>query len=322
MEDFNLTTKARVGLARGEDRRANVYQALDRVRAEVEAKLASQVMLKPNFLSGKNQLACSHVDAMRGALDFLMSTPTPPTEVLIAEAGNEEYPGQALENFGYHALQNEYNVAIRFVDLHLETEWVETPVVLADRSETTVRMPKTVLDCPCTISMAVAKTHDACVVTLALKNMIMGTIYKPDRIKMHGYRTHAERVLPTEAQILNINLIRLARFLGPDVAVVDGSRGLQGNGPGGEDGIAFGVAAASADVFAADAVMTKAMGFEPLEMGLLHYGHQLGMGVADLSQIEVRGAAIHEVIVPFKPHETTPLQLQWQTADAVALINA
>jgi uncharacterized protein (DUF362 family) len=320
-EDTILTAQARVGLARSEDRRASIYRALDLVRADVEAKLAAQVMLKPNFLSGKNQLASSHVDAMRGALDFLLSTPTPPTEVTIAEAGNEDYPGQALETYGYHALQDEYNVTIRFADLHNETEWVETPVILADRSETTVRMPRTVLDCPCTISMAVAKTHDACVVTLALKNMIMGTIYKPDRIKMHGYKSHAERVLPTEAQILNINLIRLARFLSPDIAVVDGTRGLQGNGPGGEDGVSFGVAAASTDVFAADAVMSKAMGFEPMEIGLLHYGHELGMGISDLAQIEVAGTSVHEVIVPFKPHETTHLQLQWQTADAADLLH-
>jgi uncharacterized protein (DUF362 family) len=168
--------------------------------------------------------------------------------------------------------------------------------------------------------MAVAKTHDVCVVTLALKNMIMGTICKADRVKMHGFNSHAERVLPTEAQVLNINLIRLARFLSPDIAVVDGMRGLQGNGPGGEDGVELGVAAAGIDVFAADAVMTKVMGFEPLEMGLLHYGHELSMGVADLAEIEVRGVSIDTVCTSFKPHESTPLQLQWQEPQARELL--
>jgi uncharacterized protein (DUF362 family) len=315
-----MTTQARVGLARGESRRANVYRALDLVRTDIEAKLAPQVMLKPNFLSSKNQLASSHVDAVRGAIDFLMSTTRPPQEVIIAEGGNEDYSGQSFENFGYLALQDEYDVTIRLVDLHQETNWVETPIILADRSETVVRMPKTVLDCPCTISMAVAKTHDVCVVTLALKNMIMGTLYKPDRVKMHGFNSHAERVLPAEAQTLNINLIRLARFLSPDIAVVDGTSGLQGNGPGGDDGVVLGVAAAATDVFAADAVMTKVMGFEPLKIGLLHYGHRLGMGIADLAQIEVLETAVDEVVKPFKPHETTELQLQWQIADAAQLL--
>jgi uncharacterized protein (DUF362 family) len=312
--------RARVGLAREGDRRKNIYRALDLVRDEVTPRIREQVMLKPNFLSGKNQLASSHADAMRGAIDFLLSIPTPPDEILIAEGGNEAYSGEAWENFGYHALSAEYPVPIRLVDLNQETHWVETPIILADYSETTVRMPKTVLDCPCTISVAIAKTHDVCVVTLALKNMIMGTIHKPDRVKMHGFKSHAERVLPEEAQILNINLIRLARFLSPDIAVVDGTRGLQGNGPGGDDGVDFGVAAASIDVFAADAVIAKAMGFEPMELGLLHYAHQLGMGVADLHEIEVLETKIETVRKSFKPHDKTPLQMQWQEPRARDLL--
>ncbi|MEZ4673603.1 MAG: DUF362 domain-containing protein [Caldilineaceae bacterium] len=311
--------RARVGLARQGDRRQNVYHALDLVRADVTARIRPQVMLKPNFLSSKNQLASSHADAMRGALDFLLSVPNPPEEVLIAEGGNE-VAEEAWRNFGYHALADEYSIPIRLVDLLQETNWVETPILLADRSETIVRMPKTVLDCPCTISVAIAKTHDACVVTLALKNMIMGTIHKPDRVKVHGFNSHKERTLPLEAQTININLIRLARFLAPDIAIVDGTRGLQGNGPGGEDGVDFGVAAASVDVFAADAVVAKAMGFEPLALGLLSYGHELGLGIADLAEIEVLGTRIADVHQSFKPHDATPLQLQWQVSDAMDLV--
>ena len=314
--------RARVGLAREGDRRRNVYRALDLVRADVTPRIREQVMLKPNFLSGKNQLASSHADAMRGAIDFLLSTPKPPDEILIAEGGNENYPGEAWDSFGYHALAREYPVPIRLIDLNQETNWVETPIILADHSETTVRMPKTVLDCPCTISVAIAKTHDVCVVTLALTNRSMGTIHKPDRVKMHGFKSHAERTLPAEAQTLNINLIRLARFLAPDIAVVDGTRGLQGNGPGGEDGVELGVAAASVDVFAADAVIAKAMGFEPMELGLLHYGHQLGMGVADLSEIDVLETKIEAVRKVFKPHESTHLQMQWQEPRARELLAA
>ncbi len=309
--------KARVGLARREDRRHNVRRALELVRADVQAKLRTQVMLKPNFLTSVSQLPASHVDALRGILDFLLTVPQPPEEILIAEGANAG-THEAFENFGYYALRQEYPFPLRFVDLHQETEWVETPIILADRTPTTVRMPKIVLDCPCKISVALPKTHDACVVTLALKNMIMGTLYKPDRVKMHGFQSHAERKLPDEAQILNINLIRLAKYLAPDIAVIDGMCGLQGDGPGGEDAVeGFGIAAASADVFAADAVVAKAMGFEPLELGLLHYGNRLGLGVADLDQIEVLETPIAAVRRSFKPHRATELQMQWQEASVL-----
>lgn len=314
--------KAQVGLAQGPDRRRNIYEALDRVRAEVTPRLQPQVMLKPNFLSSTNPVASSHIDAMRGAIDFLLSTPRPPQEILIAEGGNEEKSGDAFQNFGYPALQEEYALPIRLVDLNQESAWESTSIILADGSEYQVHMPKTVLNCPCTISVAIAKTHDVCVVTLALKNMIMGTIRKVDRVRMHGYNSHAERVLPTEAQVLNINLIRLARFLSPDIAIVDGAQGVQGNGPGGTDVVDFRLAAASADVFAADAVMAQAMGFAPMSLGLLKYGHDLGLGVADLAQIQILGPALESVIQPFTPHESTDLQVQWQRDDAMALITA
>lgn len=314
--------RTRVGLARKGNRRENVFTALDVVRNDVVPKLREQVMLKPNFLSSRNQLASTHPDAIRGAIDFLLTTPKPPKEIIVAEGGNEKFSGEAFGNFGYTALPDEYPIPIRLVDLHQEENWEETLVVLADRREVPVRMPRTVLDCPCTISIAVAKTHDVDVVTLALKNMIMGTLHKQDRIKMHGYYSHADRELPREAQTLNINLIRLSRYLCPEIGVIDGTVGLQGNGPGGTDAVDLGIAVASADVFAADAVTAKAMGFEPLEIGLFHYANTLGDGVADLDRIDVLGTPVEAVIKHFKPHEKTPLQFQWHESNAMHYLPA
>jgi uncharacterized protein (DUF362 family) len=316
----NKLTK--VGLAKTGDRRQNIFNALDLVRDDVTPKLREQVMLKPNFLSNSNQLASTHPDAIRGAIDFLLTTPHPPKEIIIAEGGNEKFSGEAFQNFGYTALPDEYEIPIHLVDLNQEMNWKEAKIIIADRQEVSVRMPKTVLDCPCTISMAVAKTHDVCVVTLALKNMIMGTIRKEDRVKMHGYHTHAERELPREAQTMNINLIRLARYLKPDIGVIDGTVGLQGNGPGGTDAVDLGIAVASADVFAADAVTAKAMGFEPLELGLLHYANEMGYGTADLESIEVLGTPIEDIVRSFKPHEKTELQFQWHEAHAAHYLPA
>ena len=318
-----MATKAtKVGLAKTGRRRSNVFEALDNIREHLTPKVREQVLLKPNFLSSTNQLASSHVDAMRGALDFLLSTPHPPKEVIIGEGGNEAFSGEAFQVFGYKALQAEYDVPIHLLDLNQETEWVETKVFLTGREEDTVRMPKTVLDCPCTISVAVAKTHDAGVVTLAIKNMIMGTIHREDRIKVHGYHSHADRVLPREAQTININLLRLSRYLRPDIAIVDGTVGLQGNGPGGTNSVPLGIAVASGDAFAADAVTSKAMGFEPLEIGLFHYANEIGYGTADLDKIEVVGPSIDSVAIPFKPHETAELQLQWHEANYAQYLGA
>jgi len=75
----------------------------------------------------------------------------------------------------------------------------------------------------------------------------------------------------------------------------------------------LGVAAASADVYAVDAVdavIAKAMGIDPMNLGWLHYANDLGLGIADLENIDVLGAAIKDIAISFKPHEKNDLQLQ------------
>ena len=314
--------KSRVGLAKGDSRRHNVFSSLDYVRDDIENKIGDRVLLKPNFLTSKNQLASTHVDSVKGALDFLKSAKTPPHEVIIAEGGNESYSGEAFTNFGYRDLEDQFGIPIKLVDLNLETEWIETSIITAVKDETyTVRMPKIVLDCPCKISIAVAKTHDVCVVTLAQKNMIMGTLHRDDRIWMHGFPSHADRVLPDEARILNANLIQVSKYLKADIGIIDGTVGLQGNGPGGTNVVPLGIAVASADVFSSDAVACKAMGFEPMEMGLLNYAESLGMGVAELDNIDVIGTSIKDASYLFLPHDSTSQQLMWkeQRAEEFAL---
>ncbi len=314
-----MSCNARVALIRSQNRRWATYQALDAVRSDVEPRLADEVLIKPNFLSDSIQLASTHADSVRGVMDFLMSAAHPPRRVVVAE-GSAGSTQQAFDVFGYLDLSAEYAIEMEFMDLHAETRWTETAIFTAGEQPATVRMPRTVTEAPCTISLARAKTHDVCVVTLALKNMIMGTLHQEDRVLMHGFGSHADRRQPVEAKLLNINLIRVARHLAPDIAVVDGITGLQGNGPGGSDAIDLDVVAAGADVFAVDALMTYVMGFDPEAMGILHYARTYDLGCAALDEIEVVGTRAEEVRTRFKPHESTPLQLQWQKLNSDALI--
>jgi uncharacterized protein (DUF362 family) len=125
-------------------------------------------------------------------------------------------------------------------------------------------------------------------------------------VKMHGFNSHADRQLPREAQCLNRNLIRVAPFLRPTFSVIDGTVGLRGNGPGGKNTVPLGLAVAGADVFAADTVMTRLMGFDPAEIGMLQYAGVEGLGVTDESRIDVIGPPLDALIRHFLPHEKAP----------------
>jgi hypothetical protein len=51
-----MQRRVRVGLAKTDQRRANVREALERVREDVMPRLADTVLIKPNFLSSNNPL--------------------------------------------------------------------------------------------------------------------------------------------------------------------------------------------------------------------------------------------------------------------------
>jgi uncharacterized protein (DUF362 family) len=309
-----MQQRSRVGLAhQGADRRReNVRRAMEAVGDEIAARIVTPVLIKPNFLSSSNPLCSTHADAVRGALDFLAALSHPPNEVIVAEGGNEKESGEAFRNFGYTELAGEYPFPVRLVDLNQETRWSTCPVLLADGSEYLVHMPRTVLEAGSTISVAVAKTHDVLLTTLAYKNMVMGTLRHIDRVRMHGFNSHGEREMPREAQCLIANLLRVAPFLTPTIGVVDGTVGLQGNGPGGKDTAPLGVAAAGVDVFAVDTVMTRLMGFDPADVGMLQYAGEQGLGVTDEERIDVLGPPLDALIRVFLPHEKAPLQRQWR----------
>jgi uncharacterized protein (DUF362 family) len=92
--------------------------------------------------------------------------------------------------------------------------------------------------------------------------------------------------------------------------VVDGIQGVQGNGPGGTDAVDLRLVAAGVDIFAVDAVMAAAMGFDPLSLGLLQYGQELGLGAADVDAVDMLGASLAAATQRSKPPNKTPQQMQ------------
>jgi uncharacterized protein (DUF362 family) len=129
---------------------------------------------------------------------------------------------------------------------------------------------------------------------------------------MHGYPVGAPRDVAKSAKIIHHNLVRLFTRLGPHIGVVDGFEGMEGEGPGRGDPVPSRFAVVSADCVAADAVATRLMGFDPLDIGYLFYANQQGVGAADLGRIEVVGDPIESVARRFKPHSDYELQRKWR----------
>ena len=68
----NTSVPAKVGLVKGNDCREIVCQALKKIEDQVITSIGDKkILIKPNFVITTRQPAATHVDAVRGILDFL-----------------------------------------------------------------------------------------------------------------------------------------------------------------------------------------------------------------------------------------------------------
>ncbi len=287
----------KVSLAKGGNRRENITNSLDIISEDIKKSMKSgHVVIKPNFVSTSVQLAASHVNQIKGILDYFKGFYK--EKIFIAEAAT----GNTLEgfkNFGYHQLIEGYNVEI--LDLN-NGPFEKIPILDKSGKTAYVRVSHLLLDRNnYLISAAKLKTHDTVVVTLSIKNMVMGSIYASDKILVHqGYRQ------------INLNIAEIAKLVWPDLSVIDGFVGMEGDGPVYGSPIDVGTAISSIDPLAADSVACEVMGVDFNKVGYLYYCSKSGLGEPDLEKIEVRGQDLHECIRPFRLHSMVDEQWKWR----------
>ncbi len=260
----------RVAVTHGEYRKQNIDQALSLVAEDVAEQLRSarSILIKPNFVSSTNQLAATHVDAVRSVIEFVRQYSTAP--ILVAEAGAFGTK-TAFRNFGFENLPNEYE-GIELKDLNDDetiqidalTGVIPQGVDSRNDKRKLVQVSKTALEADFKISVAMLKTHDTVDVTLALKNWIVGTVIVKPRITATGkdwYRFkefHSGSVEDTHDTISALYAQNK-----PDLAVLDGFMGMEGQGPSDGDPVEMKVALAGTDSLTVDRVACRLMGFDP-----------------------------------------------------------
>jgi uncharacterized protein (DUF362 family) len=255
------------------------------------------VLIKPNFVSTTVQLAATHVDTIKAVLDMLSEFYD--GEIIIGEGPSGKSLVEAITNFGYGSLIDEYK--IKTVDLN-EDEFVELEGVDRFLKPLKFHVSKTLLESDYLISVAKPKTHDTVIATLSIKNVVVGSLVSlAEKEKIHQ-----------GVKAINENIARLGKHCMPDLALIDGFVGMEGAGPVDGEPVSLGVSSASLYPVSLDSVMAKIMGFDPLDIGYLHYINDWGVGVADFNKITVVGEPIEKVCRKFKPHPTFRDQLKWR----------
>lgn len=286
-----------VAVSKGDSRYETVKKTLELIHNDIVRSIKGKrrILIKPNFVSDNVQLAATHVDTVKAILDKI--SPLTTGEILIGE-GSYGDTFRGYRNFGYMRLKNEYNIEL--IDLNND-DYVEVNIFDREFREFPIKISKTVYESDFRISAAVMKTHDFVVVTLSIKNMAVGSIIKPYKSEIHqGYPA------------INLNIYKIAKFIPVHLAVIDGFKAMEGNGPVWGSEVPMGVALAGLDPVAVDAIAAYMMGFNPMDIGYIYYCHRFGLGNADIKSINIVGENIEMLRRKFKPHKTIDRQLNWK----------
>jgi uncharacterized protein (DUF362 family) len=196
---------------------------------------------------------------------------------------DRETPAHAFRGLGYDELKKRYGV--KYINVF------EHPFERVDLGEgITLNFNRNILQSDFVVNLPVLKTHAQTVVSLGIKNF-KGTIDTESRKKCHSADPEHD---------LHYMVSRLAFPMPPMFTLLDGIYTSE-RGPN-TDGTArrSNLLVASSDVLSADLVGAKILGYDPASIPHLVHAARERNRPMDLSDIEVRGEEIRDVI---RPHE-------------------
>ncbi len=304
---------SKVALTAGNHRADMVFRALQPFSAQIKEGIGNRrIILKPNNVMIDRPLCATHVDTLEGILEFLKSIGIT-QNIIIAESAAGGPTLEGFDNYGYTRLVKKYPV--KLVDL--DSQPVQKMYVFDEKDfrPHPVRFSSLLLDKDSyVVSVAKMKTHDRVVATLSLKNIVLGA-----PVKDAGFTWSSSRkpgavndkpiVHGSGFKGLNYNLFALSQILHPDLAVVDGFEGMEGNGPNDGTPVDHRVCVVGLDWLATDRTAVELMGIDFAKIAYLNYCAQAGLGVADLGKIEIVGEPLSKHIKTYKLNDNIDQQI-------------
>jgi uncharacterized protein (DUF362 family)/Pyruvate/2-oxoacid:ferredoxin oxidoreductase delta subunit len=246
----------------------------------VELEPGTRVFVKINHLSPHSppeRAICTHPLFVREILRALLERKVRPT------VGDDVNFGTGAEfvDSGFRGVCSELGVPL--VNLR-KAGFSRVPLNGRVLGEVYVARP--VLEADLVLNLPKLKTHSLTALTGAVKNMY-GVI--PYGLRLEGHR-----------RFFRINefsrmLVDVFSAVPRQLVIMDAVVGMEGEGPSGGAPKKLGLLISGTDGVAVDAVASRVVGFDPLGIFTTAEAQDRGLGVADLSRIEVVGAKLEEV---------------------------
>lgn len=249
-----------------------------------------RVVLKPNMVEyQRDKVINTHPNVVAAVIELCKREGA--GEIIVAEGpGHRRNVEHLVHGSGLADVLRHYHVS--FVDLNHDE-----PVKLANLGRAT-RLPhlylaRTVVSAEVLISLPKLKTHHWAAATLSLKNLfgtLPGICYGWPKNELHWRGI--------DNSIVDIALTRT-----PDLAIVDGIIGMEGDGPLNGTAKPLGVLVMGSDLLAVDATCCRLMMLDPERVPYLQLGNFKKLGRLRAAEIQQIGERIETLAQPF---ETLP----------------
>ena len=333
-----------VGSAATGTRRAMIAGVLEPWRAAVAAGIGGKtILIKVNMVYWNTAIAdpglsLTHVDAVRGLLDFLRTINAAAPVVIGDCTANSGANGDILRMFarlGYDLLTKEYT-GVSLADLNTLPSTDRPFWTTSFSASSTVAIPVigAFTDSKYyVISICRPKTHNNVVMTGVNKNILMGAplhsgtadgVGVVPKQFMHGQNGWFDGMHADENKCLSYNMFQMANVIyatgTPALSILDAWEGMEGDGPTGGTSVMQYCAVSGIDPLAVDRISAKLMGFsdtatEPMnkatpsytDMRVLVWISNAGFGNYDLSKINFIHGSITDVEKYVKQYKMSSL---------------
>lgn len=244
----------------------NLLEPLGGIEAFV--KVGDRVLLKPNLLTASRP---GNECITRKELVYCVAQ-------LVKEVGGKPFLGDSpafgsargvAQVNGYLPLIEELNIPI--------VEFSGKRYQTISKKFNHLLLSKEVMDADVVINLPKVKSHVQLTLTLGVKNLF-GCV--PGKMKAWWHMEAGK-----DANRFGEMLVETAKAINPDLTIIDGIIGHQGNGPSGGEPRQLGILGASRDVFALDKVIVEILGVNPKQVPTVVAQMLLGYG-ADLNVID------------------------------------
>ncbi|RUR79674.1 DUF362 domain-containing protein [Chlorogloeopsis fritschii PCC 9212] len=223
-------------------------------------KSGDRVLLKPNLLTGARP---SKECTTRPELVYVVAQ-------MVMEAGGQPFLGDspAFGSAKGVAIANGYLPIIEELNLPIiDFQGKRYQTISADFNH--LLLSKEAIEADVVINLPKVKSHVQLVLTLGVKNLF-GCV--PGKMKAWWHMEAGK-----DANRFGEMLVETARAINPDLTILDGIVGHEGNGPSGGEPRSLGILGASADVFALDRAMVEILNVSPAQVPTIAASMHLGV---------------------------------------------